>query len=67
MTKYGCLVNIYAMERGVLTSCTMRIQMKNSSQTTDKTQSKGTFWVFFIPSLIGVFLFMAFAGDVGVK
>ena len=43
--------------------------MKNSSQTTDKTQSKGTFWVFFIPSLIGVFLFMApvsYNGDITI-
>ena len=43
--------------------------MKNSPQTTDKTQSKGTFWVFFIPSLIGVFLFMApvsYNGDITI-
>ncbi|MFA0413104.1 YjiH family protein [Vibrio renipiscarius] len=42
--------------------------MKNSTQTTEK-HSKGNFWVFFIPSLIGVFLFMApvsYNGDITI-
>ncbi|KII76241.1 YjiH family protein [Vibrio renipiscarius] len=42
--------------------------MKNSTQTTEK-HTKGNFWVFFIPSLIGVFLFMApvsYNGDITI-
>ncbi|MDA0148941.1 YjiH family protein [Vibrio sp. LaRot3] len=33
--------------------------MNNSAQQTEQPKSKGNFWVFFIPSLLGLFLFMA--------
>ncbi|WCE31680.1 YjiH family protein [Vibrio sp. SCSIO 43137] len=32
--------------------------MQNHSETTETPQSKSTFWVFLIPSLVGLFLFM---------
>lgn len=43
--------------------------MKKSTQTTEPNKAKGNFWVFFIPSLIGVFLFMApvsYNGDITI-
>ncbi|MGR5175528.1 YjiH family protein [Vibrio parahaemolyticus] len=33
--------------------------MQNSAQSVPETGKKGNFWMFFIPSLIGLFLFMA--------
>ncbi|NOI68000.1 YjiH family protein [Vibrio sp. 99-8-1] len=33
--------------------------MQNNSETTETPQNKSTFWVFLIPSLLGLFLFMA--------
>ncbi|WP_112480392.1 YjiH family protein [Vibrio variabilis] len=33
--------------------------MQNSAQSMPKSSKKGNFWMFFIPSLIGLFLFMA--------
>ncbi len=33
--------------------------MDNTTQTTSSTKSKNNFWIFLIPSLIGLFLFMA--------
>jgi nucleoside recognition membrane protein YjiH len=33
--------------------------MQNSAQSVPKSGKKGNFWMFFIPSLIGLFLFMA--------
>lgn len=33
--------------------------MQNSAQSMPKSGKKGNFWMFFIPSLIGLFLFMA--------
>ncbi len=33
--------------------------MQNSAQSVPESGKKGNFWMFFIPSLIGLFLFMA--------
>ncbi|WP_295895266.1 YjiH family protein [uncultured Vibrio sp.] len=33
--------------------------MQNQTQSIDTPKTKGNFWMFFIPSLIGLFLFMA--------
>jgi len=43
--------------------------MQNNSETTETPQSKSTFWVFLIPSLVGLFLFMTpvtFNGEVTI-
>ncbi|NVD08865.1 YjiH family protein [Vibrio sp. JPW-9-11-11] len=44
--------------------------MQNSAQSIEQTKgSKGTFWMFLIPSLIGLFLFMApisYQGDITI-
>ncbi|RTZ18196.1 YjiH family protein [Vibrio aquaticus] len=43
--------------------------MHNNAQQPEQSQSKGNFWVFFIPSLIGLFLFMApvsYEGDITI-
>ncbi len=33
--------------------------MQNNAQSVPESGKKGNFWMFFIPSLIGLFLFMA--------
>lgn len=43
--------------------------MQNNAQAPEQTESKGNFWMFFIPSMIGLFLFMApisFEGDITI-
>lgn len=43
--------------------------MQNNAQAPEQTESKGNFWMFFIPSLIGLFLFMApvsYEGDITI-
>ncbi|NOH80318.1 YjiH family protein [Vibrio sp. RE86] len=43
--------------------------MQNSAQQSKQTDRKGNFWVFLIPSLIGLFLFMApisYQGDITI-
>lgn len=43
--------------------------MHNNAQQPEQSQPKGNFWVFFIPSLIGLFLFMApvsYEGDITI-
>lgn len=43
--------------------------MTNKTQTTGKHKSKSNFWIFLIPSLIGLFLFMApvtYNGDITI-
>ncbi|WP_260260396.1 YjiH family protein [Vibrio intestinalis] len=43
--------------------------MNNSAQQTEQPKSKGNFWVFLIPSLLGLFLFMApvsYNGDITI-
>ncbi|WP_100752686.1 YjiH family protein [Vibrio salilacus] len=43
--------------------------MQNNAQSVEQTKSKATFWMFFIPSLVGLFLFMApisYQGDLTI-
>ncbi|HAH02142.1 MAG TPA: hypothetical protein DCL36_03835, partial [Vibrio sp.] len=43
--------------------------MSNNTNTAQPEKSKGSFWVFLIPSLIGLFLFMApisYQGDLTI-
>ena len=43
--------------------------MQNSAQSTEQPKTKGNFWMFFVPSLIGLFLFMApisYEGDITI-
>lgn len=43
--------------------------MQNSAQTMKQEKSKGNFWMFFIPSLLGLFVFMApitYQGDITI-
>ncbi|KLN66622.1 MULTISPECIES: YjiH family protein [Vibrio] len=43
--------------------------MQNSAQSTEQPKGKSNFWMFFIPSLVGLFLFMApisYEGDITI-
>ena len=43
--------------------------MQNTTQTAELPKKKSTFWVFFLPSLLGLFLFMApisYQGDITI-
>ncbi|MDA0117678.1 YjiH family protein [Vibrio sp. T11.5] len=43
--------------------------MQNNAQSIEQTKGKGNFWMFFIPSLLGLFLFMApisYDGDITI-
>ncbi|KJY67992.1 membrane protein [Vibrio coralliilyticus] len=43
--------------------------MQNNAQSIKQTKGKGNFWMFFIPSLLGLFLFMApisYDGDITI-
>lgn len=43
--------------------------MQNNAQTIKQTNTKGNLWMFLIPSLLGLFLFMApihYEGDITI-
>ncbi|WP_070969308.1 YjiH family protein [Vibrio sonorensis] len=43
--------------------------MQNNATTSETSKSKGTFWMFLVPSLLGLFLFMApisYQGDITI-
>lgn len=53
----------------LLTSSNMRNLMSNQAQTITQPKAKGNFWMFLIPSLVGLFLFMApisYQGDITI-
>ncbi len=57
---HGCLENKKRQGCGFLhVENTRTINMSNNTNTAQPEKSKGSFWVFLIPSLIGLFLFMA--------
>lgn len=52
-----------------MTSSNMSNPMQSNTQALESSPEKGNFWMFFIPSLIGVFLFMApvsYNGDITI-
>ncbi len=53
----------------LLTSSNTRIVMSNNAQALSQPKVKSNFWMFFIPSLLGLFLFMApisYQGDITI-